>query len=400
MTRLGQWGGELRDPTAEGLTLAGTTQTYDTTTTRTGAASYKFDTSATCSLDATLSAVTGRTYYACGHIYIPSATGYPGASAIILRFLNGGTALAGAELTTTGTVLIRIFGGGTVGSASSALSQDTWHRIELSLNINAAGGADDAVALQVNDVAVASGTTTIGTGAPTTFRFGWTGDPGTSEVIYIDDLAVNDNQGSVNNTWVGDQKIYALFPASDNARGNWTDGGAGTTNLWEAVNNTPPVGILPAAGVGAGVQIQNSVAAAAANGDFNLTSYTTAGVGASDTVTAVQTIVMQGNSSTTGSDAISHAMVSNPAIATTGEVSADIVSGTYPASWNRGVGTMTENPTVTLGTQPVMRVTKVDSSTRFNAVCLMALMVSVTPGTPATPSFNYKPLRSMNRLRR
>jgi hypothetical protein len=405
MARLGHWGAESGHEHAENLTLAGTTMTFDTGTKRTGTRSFKFDTSATTTLSFAFTGSTNRTYYACDHVYFPSATGFPTANpSRLLAFMTGvANNLCGIGFTTTGGGAFMLYGPafGVIGSDSALISLDTWYRLELVVNVNSGAGADDTVTGYVDGVQIGHSTTeTLGTTAPGMLRFGFISDPGTSEVVYHDDIALNDSTGSVNNGLVGDQKIYALFPASDNARGNWTAGGAGTTDLWEAVNNTPPVGILPAAGVGATVQIQNSVAAANANGDFNLTDYTTAGIGANDIITAVQTIVEQGNSSTTGSDAISHEMVSNPAIATTGEVSADIVSGTYPASWNRGVGTMTEYPSVTLGTQPVMRVTKVDSSTRFNAVCLMVLMVAVSPAAAASPNLTYRPLRSMTRLRR
>jgi hypothetical protein len=403
MARLGQWGGELGDTTAEGVTTGGTAPSYDTAVKRTGTRSYKLAAGA-AGTGYTQVAFTGAvdtTYYAVQHIFIPTG-GFSSTSAGIMGFYTGaGTALCRVDLSSAQKLGLLNSGFSLVGSLSATtLVVETWYRVELVCQV--VGGAnDDTLELYLDGTLVASSTTqSIGTTAPGQLRFGITNHTGTGMTMQWDDIALNDSTGSVNNTLVGNQKIYALFPASDNARGNWTAGGAGTTNLWEAVNNTPPVGILPAAGVGATVQIQNNINSANAHGDFNLTDYTTAGVGSGDTVTAVQTIVAVGNSSTTGTDAISTAMVSNPAIATTGEISADIVSGTYPASWNRGVGTMTENPSVTLGTQPVMRITKVDGSTRFNACCLMVLVVGVSPGAPAAPSFNYRPLRSMTRLRR
>jgi hypothetical protein len=187
--------------------------------------------------------------------------------------------------------------------------------------------------------------------------------------------------------------VVCLLPTSDNARANWTDGAGGTTNLFGSVDNTPPTGVATS-GSGATNQIENPISGAA-NYDANLASYTTAGVGAGDTVKAIYTVIEAGSSSTTGSDTITHAMVSNPAIAANGTNSVDIVAGTYPASWNRGQGTITEDPTIVKATQPVMRVSKTASVTRIHSVCFMGLMVSYSP-TPAATGRRYFSVISVN----
>ncbi len=378
MTRLGQWGAELGHEHAEGLTLAGTTLTFDTGTKRTGARSYKFTTSAANNtLTASFTGVAGRGYYTCGHFLIPAASGLPGTDAAICQ-LGGSNYLV--RLTAAGKIQFLQTLANQIGVDSAAtITTDTWYRVEIFANVGS-GSSDDSAEMRLDGVTVGSETNaTRTTTAPTGFQFGWIGDPGTSEVIFWDDLAVNDDQGSVNNTWVGNQKIYALLPVSDNARANWTGGAGGTTNLFEAVNNTPPTGVAVGAASTDATQIENPTSGTASY-DANLTDYTTAGIGASDTVTAIQTVIEAGSNSTTGSDTMTHEMVSNPTIAASGTNNVDIVAGTYPASWNRGVGTLTENPTVTLATAPVMRVTKTAAVTRIHTVCLMALVVAVQPG--------------------
>jgi hypothetical protein len=45
---------------------------------------------------------------------------------------------------------------------------------------------------------------------------------------------------------------------------------------------------------------------------------------------------------------------------------------------------MSENPSVTKGTAPVMRIEKIVSTTRINTCCLMAMSVAILPnGSPA-----------------
>lgn len=386
MTALGRWSGDFGHQHAAGLLLTGTTLTFDTGTKRTGGRSYKFDSSASANLDFTFSGVSGRDYFAVGHFRLPAATGLPSADCDILGFLTTGTQIAGqAYLTSTGKIRLVNNSGVQVGSDSAAtITTDTWYRLEMKCQTNT-GANDDQLEVRLDGVVVATTTTAPSavTTAPGHFYFGWgQNDPGTSEVIFWDDLGLNDNQGSVNNTWLGDTKVYTSFAVSDNARTNWVDGAGGTTGLFGSVDNVPPTGVATASS-GATNQVENAVSAAGASYDANMQDYTTLGIGAGDTIQCIIPVVEIGSSSTTGTDTITHSVVSNPAIAGTAG-SCDIVAGTYPASWNRSQGVITENPTVVKGTQPVMRITKDIATTRINSCSLMALVVAVSPGVAPT----------------
>lgn len=377
MTRIWHDGGEFGSLHASSLLLqAGVDPTFDTVTKRTGARSYNFSTSVAQYVSLVYTGATLRDYFAVGHFRIPAASGLPGTSAKILS-IGGGSSGFCARLTTAGK--IQLLNSATqIGSDSAAtIVPDTWYRIEMKSNWGV--GAIDQVELRLDGATVASSASASNSdAAPGQFSFGWIDDPGTSETINWDDLAFNDGQGSVNNTWVGDQEIYTSFPKADSARVNWTAGGAGTTNLYDAVNNTPPVGVLPAAGVAATAQIQNAVATAGSAYDATMQTYTEIGIGAADTITAIIPVLEIGSSSTTGADTLTHSVVSNPAIAGTAG-SCDIVSGAYPTSWNRSQGVVSENPTVVKGTSPVMRIAKDIAIARINACCLMALSVAVSP---------------------
>jgi hypothetical protein len=195
----------------------------------------------------------------------------------------------------------------------------------------------------------------------------------------------------VNNTWVGDHAVACLLSTADSADGNWTDGAGGTASIFEAVNNVPPTGVSTATS-GATNQAENASSSVPSSLDVTMQSYTAAGIGASDTINALYTVIEAGSSSTTGSDTMTHELVSNPAVAANGTNSVDIVAGTYPTNWNRGQGTITEQPSVTKGTAPVMRVTKTGAVTRVHTVCFMGIMVSYSPTPAATGRRYFSPI--------
>jgi hypothetical protein len=384
MTRLFHSGAESQHYHAEGLSLVGTTLTADTGVKRTGTASFKFDASAANNVIYSFTGVAGRGYYLCAYIYIPTATGYPGSLASIMR-LNP-SSLYSVQLNTSGQ--LRLVAGATlVGSVSAALDVDTWYRVELFLNVGS-GSGDDSAELRLNGDTVASESgATRGTAAPTGLAFGWMDDPGTSEVIYFDDVALNDDQGSVNNTWIGEHAVYCLLPASDNTDGNWT-GGSGGASLFPAVNNTPPTGVATGASSNDDTQIENASGTVSSTAVVNMQTYTAAGIGSDRDITALYTVIEAGSSSTTGSDTITHELATNPTVAANGTNSVDIVAGTYPTNWNRGQGTITENPSVTLGDAPRMAVTKTVSTTRIHTVCFMGIMVDTVAAAAGRRHFS------------
>ena len=318
---------------------------------------------------------TGTTYWGTFWFRVPSAwLPYTGSNAALAvwRTAAAGT-LCSVRIKSDNTLYLADQSNAQIGSVSAAISADAWHKVDLSVQINA--GATDQASFYLNNTLVASTTTgNFSDSAPGAFDFGLFGTPTAGSILYVDDYLLQDSTGSSNNTRPGDEKVVLLLPVSDNALGNWKDGAGGTTNIFGSVDNVPPIGVSVATS-GASNQIENNVNAATNNYDANLRSYTAAGIGSSDTITALRHYAVVGSDSTTGSDTISHSIVSNPAIGAT-STSCDIVAGTFPTSWNYGKGTLTENPSVTMGTQPVMRVQKVTASTRANSCCAMGMYVA------------------------
>lgn len=111
----------------------------------------------------------------------------------------------------------------TIGSASSALSLNTWYLVELSLDTTTLSSS--AVEGKINCVSFASGTANLANGQSRCR----VGNPNTSTTynIYFDNIAINDNSGSFQNSYPGQGKIIHLRPnaAGDNAAwtGSYTD---------------------------------------------------------------------------------------------------------------------------------------------------------------------------------
>jgi len=59
-----------------------------------------------------------------------------------------------------------------------------------------------------------------------------------THTTYFDDIYVYDMTGSFNNTWLGDRRIYTLFPSADTVDAGWTPlSGDGYTNIDEGVDD-------------------------------------------------------------------------------------------------------------------------------------------------------------------
>jgi hypothetical protein len=382
MTAISRHGAETGHTHSEGVTASTGTPTLSSTQKRTGSLAFFFDSGATTqqNLSFNTAFVLGRAYFITAWCYVPTGS-IPSVNTSNIIGVTGAASVAAIRFQSDGT-LRAAANGVLVGSSSSAVPLDTWFRVDLGFTIDI--GAVDAISARLNGSSFCSLTgQTITDTIPTRFILGYTAAaPGASKQIYQDDISVNDNQGSVNTTWAGLEKIYTLFPSADSARGNWTDGNGGTTNIFGSVDNAPPLGEATTGTVVAS-QIENAVSAAANAYDATMQTYASKGINSYDTVTAIIPLVEIGSSSTTGTDTLTHSVVSNPAIAGTTS-SCDIVAGTYPASWNRFTGIISENPSVTVGTAPVMRVAKDIATTRANACTLMAMLVSVLPGVAPT----------------
>jgi hypothetical protein len=380
----------------EGFLGGSTAGTIDTTLKRSGANSLKLTPSAATQTShltlrlLTAEQVLGRWNYIRGYF---NFTHFPVAGddayVMVLGTLGGiGVAL---RIDSGGQLQLMSAAGGTLGSPSAALSTGVWYRIELGAQHVA--GANDAAEAKLDGTTFASATgltssdTAIGEA-----QFGWIGSPSDvagGRTVNVDDIAWNDDQGAGQNSWPGAGKIVCLLPTSDNQRGSWTGGSGGTTNLFEAVNNTPPAGTASESNTTQIESADSSPDNATDEYRVNLATYTSAGIVASDTLRLVQMVVDHGEDAATGTKTGSFLILSNPAqgVADTFTFGEDVGAlGTWPTNWRPKWGTAQLSPSVTLGTAPVLRLRKVTASTAVGSVDFMGLMVEYQPAAATAGS--------------
>jgi len=189
------------------------------------------------------------------------------ANTQIMRFVNSSNGpQVSIQLTTTNTLQLRNNLAVQIGSDSAALSNDTWYRLELSFN-----PATGAVEARIDGTSFASGSTATGswsriivgviTGTPT-------GD------MYVDDVAVNDDSGSFQNTWPGSGKIIVLKPNAAGDNTGLTTGVSDNTNHYLNVDEVTPDDDTS----------YNQTSTASQIDDYNLEA---SGLGASDIINVV-----------------------------------------------------------------------------------------------------------------
>lgn len=284
-----------------------------------------------------------------------------------------GTARQFVRLNTNGTVIARVSGVDLATSTNALTADSTWHRFDVDVGYNAGAGirisVDGTVWVSDASAAIFLGTT-LGTLAPTS--------------CFIDDIVCYD---SALPATLNGYSVSLLKPVSDSAIGGWTGGAGGTTNLWGAVDNVPPVGVGTASDTNTS-QIHNGVSSTTDNYDATCAAYTSiTGLTASSQVLAVQSIVNDAQEVTTGSPKAGAVVIaSNPTgqtersfdygipNGTTGSTAAAAV-GTFPTGWGTHVGPVTENPTITVSSGPVARVGKRVATTRVVAADFLGVYV-------------------------
>lgn len=220
-------GFELQSTTAgvEWTSVSGS-PAIDTTTKNGGAASLRVaslssgtEESLTYAFEATSTNTNGPLYFR-SYLYITTAPG--SANRIISVKNSSGTAIV--YLTLDNSRLLRLYDeDGIVGSASSALSTSTWYRIEFKLDATGSGSTDVVEARINGSVFATSSTRNLSTGVRTlTVGANINSEANTTGDIYFDDIAINRNIGTYQNSYPGVGKIAHLRPDSGTAPVEWT----------------------------------------------------------------------------------------------------------------------------------------------------------------------------------
>lgn len=378
MGRLLTVGAESNDVATAGLESLASGGTIVTSVKRTG--NYAFDCSVSGATFAFSGGSLGVGYYARAYVRL---TANPGGNAGLVVFRDAALAqLVGITMNSSGFLFLNDIAGGTgqVGSLSpSVLPLSVWNMLELYCLIDS--GGTDVCEARLNGVSFAAGSgMTISDNAPTNFSISAGFGNG-----HYDDIAVNNSSGNNQNTWPGSGRVVLLLPISDNARDTlWTGGVGGTTNLFDAVNNTPPLGIATETNLS---QIEHAGNAAGTTDryDANMTAYSSLGITPKHRITCMLILAADGEDIATGSKLLNYELLSNPVIASSGNVIAGNnpgALGTYITNWAIHGGTMIYNPSVALAASPVMRVRRPETATRVASVCFMGVYLEFTDVAP------------------
>lgn len=168
-----------------------------------------------------------------------NAAGLPTTgSQVILEFLDQGSVQLDLRVFPDGTLALTRAGTLLTGSLSTvAISVSTWHYIEVKILISAAAGATTNL-VKVDGATVitlAAGQQTNNTSNLTANSIAFLGS--LPSALFCD-IYICDGTTGVNNTFLGDVRVFTTVPS---ASGNQTDWSVfGTANNWSAVNEVPP----------------------------------------------------------------------------------------------------------------------------------------------------------------
>jgi hypothetical protein len=316
-----------------GFTIYGT-PSIDLSNPRSGDAAYACDLTAASYEDVGFSfaGATATDYYARACIRLDALP----TVQTVLMVINAGSANVGYVTVATDGTLGLGDAGHAIHPSTSIISPGVWYRLELHVRVGTTT-ANGTLELQRDGAAIVtlSGTANAGTAAPTTFLAGKCSAAASTVTgtILVDDIALNDGSGTSQNTWPGDGSILLLEPVADYARTGWTAGAGSTTNLWQAVDNTPPTGVALANATDTS-QVKEANASSVEAYQPQLESYTDAGVDPAANIVLVQAVASHGNSTAT---ARVHGLqiAQNPSGG--GEATDDTgttVAGIFPVGWS------------------------------------------------------------------
>ena len=346
---------------SSGLLFSGTTS-FNTTNFRSGAASLRCNPASGASGFAQINGAAAKGFL---HFGLRIAT-LPPLARVVMGTLNTG---ANLKINSDGT--LEVFDGSTSRGSSAALSTNTWYWIGFRETL----GTSVAL-LQVDGVTAVTGTTAADI-SPS--NIGFSGTEASAADIYIDDV-IRDDSG-----FLQPSKVDTALPISDNTVTGVTDNNGVTTNIWQCVDNTPPTGVASANEAANPKTGMHFPASTTCNYLANLETYTTLGIGASDTVLAVRSVVRHGEDIATGTKNLQNmGALTNPTVAGA-SVTAGADGGAHGAEaglWVTNFGTVTASPSVTLGTSPTIRTSRTSES-RVACVDFMGMVVAWTPAAAA-----------------
>lgn len=371
--------------------------TYNTSTVRNaGSTSLRVTPSAvaltyaTVNMTNTVDATVFNRFY----VYVPAL---PSANVALLEVGNG-TNWHDLTLMTDGTILLET-NIGTMVQSVSAVPVATWIRIESSALVSSTttdtfeariyGGDSTSPLFTVGPTTQAwqnVGINYESLGALTGAALTWD--------VYYSDWAFNDSTGSSQTSWRGPGRVFTLRPTgagtAGTAEANWTKPGGATTTKETAVDNTPPLYQADSTNVAQAETMLRNATAASSDTTHAVTTYTAAGVAATDTVQVVQPLAVLGSSVTTAKSG-TLGTPSNPTIAQLTVAYPTTVASATATTWSRVLGSISYAPSVTLGTAPNIRLNRPVTAAGTAMTNALAVLVEARPAATVTPLLTMPP---------
>lgn len=287
---------------------------------------------------------------------------------------SGGNYSILASVNATGDVDMRYNGNSLVqGNTVAGLitSNTNWYRFELYSNTNS-GGADDSVALYVDGVQIDLRTNVDAgvTLASDTFELGWRTAPGANKVLHFDDVAVNiDTAAAFNpNSFPGPGQVVMHLPVADISRVGWTGGAGGTTDLFNALDNIPPVGVALASATNTS-QIKDLANNATDEIQVAVQSLNDLGVPLNAQIRYSQVYADVGPDPSTLDSYTVTPEVNPTGASRTADIFQADQAATWPSGWSGVHGTALVAPTIGHSVRPEISLTKATASGTVTQQC-------------------------------
>lgn len=244
MARLWSCGFELQTITVgmEWRTNTNNSPGIETTIVRSGAAAVRFNGTATLeNFIHIVASAQGVRYYR-AYIYLVAAPSIDGLKFYTVN--NASNEKIGFRVNSNRTLEFHNEEDFTqIGSDSSAISLDTWYRLELKIDSTTLA----STAVEARLYAASDETTllwnpsaTVDLAAdPNRWRIGQSVSNSTFDMV-MDDLAVNDNSGSFQNSWCGEGSLIILRPNAAGDSAQWTRGGTDSGANWSQTEEVTP----------------------------------------------------------------------------------------------------------------------------------------------------------------
>jgi hypothetical protein len=171
-------------------------------------------------------------FFARGYVYVGEATTQE--SSIMELRDSGGTRRA--YITIRNSRELRLYDeDGQIGSDSSVLTLNTWYRIELKINTTPSSGSHEVEGRIDGSSFASSSTRSISTGVAQLVVGNNIANAGPTVqgYNYWDDVAINQNVGTVQNSWPGPGLIFHLSPDAAGDNSAWT-------NTHTSIDDTTP----------------------------------------------------------------------------------------------------------------------------------------------------------------